>query len=268
MAIDNQESSSDRAASVPAVKRAIAVIDLVAGRSTPVPLHAISRELGLPRSSTLGICRTLVQEGVLQQSRDGAYYFGPRLVQLVGQQADTIDLATAFARGLDAAGPLRWTAQLAALTGNEVIFLARRDGLLPISLVSTTGRKLPASTTGVGKAILARLTPAEVSALYPDDTLLPQLTDASITSTERLQQELAAIRETGTSTDQGETMRGIIGVGAAVYTAGHTEPIAAVSLVTTIGADDDEMRALRQEVALLAERVTQALGGRAPASPR
>ena len=49
------------------------------------------------------------------------------------------------------------TAQLGTPVEGDVLFLARHDGAQPIALTSAIGKRLPASSTAVGKAMLARL---------------------------------------------------------------------------------------------------------------
>lgn len=246
-------NGSDKAGpGVPAIHRAIAVLDLIAGRRDPQPLHTISRALSIPRSSALGICRTLVAEDVLRQDGDGRYLIGPRLVRLARQNVGELDLASAFSRVLESLGELRWTVQLAVRTGREVVYIARRDGTQPLSLASAAGRPLPASTTAVGKAMLIRASDAELAELYPRDELFPSLTPRSVTSLEGLKGELDSARERGYTTDQGETMLGVMAAGAPVFLGGGAAPVAAIS-VTTIGAMGDEsfvpLAALANDVA-------------------
>ncbi|MEO7016352.1 MAG: IclR family transcriptional regulator [Leifsonia sp.] len=235
-----------RSSSVPAVHRAFAVLDLVAGRREPQPLHAISRDLSLPRSSALAICRALVAEDALRQDGDGRYLIGPRLVRLAHRYGGEIDLASAFSRAVDGLKDLRWTLQLAERTGREVIYLARRDGAQPLSLVSVTGRPLPASTTAVGKATLIRASDEELLRLYPRDDLLPSLTPASITSLDALRSELAAARTAGYTVDRGETMLGVVAAAAPVFIEGRDAPVAAISATTVDIGGGVSLEALAQ----------------------
>ncbi len=56
------------------------------------------------------------------------------------------------------------TAQLGTLLESDVLFLTRHDGIQPIALTSTIGKRLPALSTAVGKAMLAQLEPTELAA--------------------------------------------------------------------------------------------------------
>ncbi len=59
------------------------------------------------------------------------------------------------------------TSHLAVLQGTDVIYLDKREPLKPgVRLVTEVGTRLPAHLTAVGRAILARLDPEQLSALY------------------------------------------------------------------------------------------------------
>ena len=231
---------------VPAIHRAIAVLDLIAGRREPQPLHAISRDLSIPRSSTLGICRGLVSEDVLRQDEEGRYTIGPRLIRLVHRHVSEMDLAGAFSRVVDGLDSLRWTLQLAERTGRDVVYLARREGTQPLSLASATGRPLPASTTAVGKATLIAASDDELLELYPRNDLFPRLTPASITSLDAFRRELTAARAVGYAVDRGETMLGVLAAAAPVYAGGRDSPVAAISVTTVDSAGGPSLEALAE----------------------
>lgn len=246
---------------VPAIHRAVAVLDFVAGHSSPQPLHAISRELGIPRSSALGICRTLVFENVLRQDANGHYVIGPRLVRLAGRSVIELDLASTFTRAIEGLAEQRWTLQVATRVGREVVFLARRDGGQPISLAAATGRPLPASTTAVGKAMLATMDAGALTALYGAAPKLPVLTDSSLTSFEALMDALAETRARGYAVDNGETMSGIRAAAAPVFGSLGTEAVAAVSATTVDVAGAASAETLAQAAQSIAQAMTRALAG-------
>ncbi len=246
---------------VPAIRRAVAVLDFVAGRSSPQPLHAISRELGIPRSSALGICRTLVFDDVLRQDANGHYFIGPRLVRLAGRSVVELDLASTFTHAIEGLDEQRWTLQVASRIGREVVFLARRDGSQPVSLAAATGRPLPASTTAVGKAMLATMDDAALAALYGSVTDLPAFTDSSLTTLDALMDAVAETRKRGYAVDNGETMTGIRAAAAPVFGAVGTEAVAAVSATTVDVPGAASAETLARAAQSIAQAMTRALAG-------
>ena len=85
---------------------------------------------------------------------------------------------------------LEETTQLAILDGRYNVYIAKVDGPQPLVLASQVGRRLEAHATGLGKVLLAWLSPDELLVRI-GDTPLERLTKSTITSVPRLQAELA-----------------------------------------------------------------------------
>jgi len=248
---------------VPAIVRAVAILDYIASKSSPVGLNSISRDLGFPKSSTLGICRTLTAEGLLVQDARREYGVGIRVVRLAGRHLAGLDLAQVFHRLLDSRPSINKTTQLAVLDGNHVVYLARRDATNGLSLPSTTGRALPASTTSVGKALLAYVSLSRLRLLYPTDDALPQNTLGSAATFSSLVAELELTRERGYALDRSETVRGVLGVGAAIFALGEPIPVGAVSFAEadTNLVSPRDISELGSRIAGLANDLSLLLGG-------
>jgi DNA-binding IclR family transcriptional regulator len=223
-------------------------------------LHTISNDLGLPKSSTLAICRTLVSTGLLVQDDRGMYGLSIRIVRIAGTYIAGIDVAQVFNRVLDTHSSPDRTIALAVLDGTQVVFLTRRDGVTSFNMPSTTGRALPASSTAVGKAMLAHLPEDLVRDLYRESPL-PRSTPRSITSVDDLIIELRQVKERGFSTDRGETVHGILGVGAPVWSFGEGFPVAAVSIAGEDNIQQDELiDQFGLEIRQVADAISSALG--------
>lgn len=76
----------DGASRVPAVSRAVAVLDDIA-RNGPATLASLARRLTLPKSSVLAICQTLTDERLLAQDLGGRYVLGLAVAELAAAQA-------------------------------------------------------------------------------------------------------------------------------------------------------------------------------------
>ncbi|MER3389773.1 MAG: IclR family transcriptional regulator [Microcella sp.] len=250
-------------APVPAIVRAVAVLDYVASKNLPVRLSSLSKDLGLPKSSTLGICRTLVAEGLLSQDSRREYSIGIRVVRLAGRHLAGLDLAQVFHRMLDSRPPLQNTLQLAVLDGSHVVYLARREPANGLRLPSTTGRALPASTTSVGKALLAHVDSDRIRSLYPTDDDLPRSTPRSKSTLPDLIEELRLTRERGYSIDRSETVHGVLAVGAPIFSLGDSSPVGAVSLAAADegAVEAGQLETMGAEVLNIARDISALLGG-------
>jgi DNA-binding IclR family transcriptional regulator len=199
-----------RASMAPAVTRAAAVLDLLAEnpRRAMGPSE-LGRRLEVAKSSVSNICTALVDAGLLRQV-DGGYALGQRLVQYGEAYLAGVDLVQEFHEACLGLGDrVEETVQLAVLDGLDVVYLARRDGRHPIRLASEVGRRLPATCTATGKAMLAGLEEDDLRQRLAGVGRLPRLTDRSIRTVSALREELAAVRAAGYATDDEEATEGI-----------------------------------------------------------
>ena len=225
------EGSAEERSLVPAINRAVAIIDLLATEGSAMGPNAIARRLKLPKSSVANICTTLVDTGLLR-TLDGGVGLGQRLAQFGAAYLGSVDQVRLFQEScaLLVAGA-NDTAQLAMLTdGLGVIYLAKRDGVYPVQLASTPGRTLPASCTATGKAMLATLDADDLHERLSQAGPLQQLTPKSVTSTKELEAELAKTKRRGYALDEEEVIEGVVCVAVAIPRQRRADPLLAVSL--------------------------------------
>lgn len=67
---------------VPALGRAVRLLNIVAAEHRPMSLVELAAELDLPKSSVLNLCTSLAAERLLIRGADGSYRIGPRIVEL------------------------------------------------------------------------------------------------------------------------------------------------------------------------------------------
>ena len=87
------------------------------------------------------------------------------------------------------------TCHFGILSGGDVLYLAKVNSPQAIRMYSMTGRRLPAYSTAIGKALLRDYTPAQLKALYPEG--LKALTPNTITDLGILYSQLLEIRAEG-----------------------------------------------------------------------
>ncbi len=202
-------------AGVPAVTRADAILDLIAAHDLPMTLDEIARSLSIPKSSTLGICRTLVAHNMLFRDATGRFRIGLRTVELARAFLSRFDVVAAFEAALDVRPEPAETIQLAVLRGTEVLYLGRRDGTRPVRLASSVGSRLPATTTAVGKAMLATLEDGAIRSIL-GGSVFEELTPHSVRTVDELLVDLARTRERGYAIDDEETLEGVVCVAAVI----------------------------------------------------
>lgn len=173
-------------------------------------LVELARELDIPKSSLHGILRTMTRRGWVETDATGTRFgLGMRALQVGAAYIEADDAVGLLSGVLDRlADELGETVHLGRLDGPNVVYMAKRESIHPLRLYSAIGRKLPAHATGLGKALLAGLPPAEVDALL--GPTLRALTRHTITDRATLRAELDLIAERGWSVDRQENTEGIV----------------------------------------------------------
>ncbi|MGN6030874.1 MAG: IclR family transcriptional regulator [Thermomicrobiales bacterium] len=209
----------------PVVKSADRVLDLLeffARTPDGMTLAEVCSELGWPKSSTLNLLRTMSARGYVVATNGAAshYQLGPKVATLGQAYLDRADLGRegqevvrTVSRAMDE------TVHLAVLRGANVLYIAKEEGGGQMRMVSAVGRMIPAHGTGVGKMLLASLSPDELDRLFPPNEPLPRLTATTITDRAAFFRLLGRIREQDFATDDGESTVGLRCIAAPVRDA-------------------------------------------------
>jgi DNA-binding IclR family transcriptional regulator len=125
---------------------------------------------------------------------------------------------------------------------------------------SRVGVVLPAYCTGLGKALLSELPPEEVER-WSRTQHFPRLTSTTLTSSEELLAELAAIRRRGYALDQEEREVGVTCI-AAVVRDDTGAPVAAISAAGPIDRLPRELEGseMATQVVTAAAGISERLG--------
>jgi len=267
--------SAGRRPPVPALRRGLAVLHLLASRPGPVSAAALARDLDLPRSTVYELLTELAAAGFAvhlpAERRWGlglsafeigsAYLRGQPLERLAAPVLDRLAATTAG------------TAHLGVLHGAQTLYLAKQRPVHGPSLVTDVGVRLPAALTATGLSILAALPPAQVRALYPNSAAFVIRTGRGVRTLPELRARLVAIRRRSWAVEDGEVSADTASLAAPVFDH-NGMPMAAIAVTVAhrcpagadapqgCGADLAELSTL---VRSAAASLTGAIGGRAPA---
>lgn len=266
---------------VPALRRGLAVLGVLATRPAPVSATAISRQLGLARSTVYELLGELAAAGYVvhlpQQRRWGlgvaAFEIGSAYLR--GQPLER--LGRPILRRL--VGSLKipgrtggLTAHLGVLHGPQTLYLAKESakestGAPGPTLVTDVGVRLPAALTATGLSLLAALPPAQVRAVFADRAAFVVRTGSGPTTLPELRADLAAVRRRGWATEHGRVTEGTASVAAAAYDH-NARPLAAIGLTLRHQCSESPCGETYPEfaarVSSAAAELTSAVGGRAP----
>jgi DNA-binding IclR family transcriptional regulator len=232
-----------RGDSVKSARRALMILELLTRNESAMTFAEIGEALGYPKSSLYGLLRTLAETGWAHFDRASRRYsLGIR----------TLEAGNVYTRALglvDRARPLMErirdeideTVQMAVLDGRHNVYVAKVDGRQALTLASEVGRRLPAHATGLGKMLLAGLSPKELDERLGTD-VLERFTAHTVTDRAELRRLLAETRRIGYASDEEEYTLGVRCVAVPVldYT-GRT--VAAMSVSAPTIRFDEERRA-------------------------
>lgn len=210
------------------MERVTLIMDLFERPQIHLTLEAVSRRTQLPRSTTHRILDQLVRLDWLRHTAAG-YTLGPRALGLGGREIGHSALRAAAAPHLlDLAVRTRMVVHLAVLDGPEVYYLDKVGGRAAVDIPSKVGGRAVAHCTGLGKAMLAWLSPEDIDATYA--RMIERRTSHSIGHLDQLHHELALIRRrNGLAIDRGECFPDLGCVGLALR--GPEGPVGAISVV-------------------------------------
>jgi DNA-binding IclR family transcriptional regulator len=247
---------------VPAAAQALAVLQYLGGQAEPTAAAAISRDLGLPRSTTYHLLDTLVQAGfVVHVAEERRYALGVAVYELASgynRQTSLQRLARMpLAVLVDSVGQ---NAHLAIMHGRDVIYVIEERAIGRPPLITDVGVRLPAQLTASGRAMLAQMPRAQVRALFSEPGAFVLRNERGPTSFAALRQLLAETRQRGFACEDGEVTPEFASVAvAASDRAGY--PVAAVAVTfPSAEVDATEREYLAARVAKTAAELSRRLG--------
>jgi len=229
------------------IARAATILRALENSPGGLGLGAISRLVGLPRSTVQRIVAALEAEGFVESGGPDGVRLGPGLFSL----AATIQPALAdMIRPLmeDLSRTLRETVVLARMRGREITVVDQVIAERELRFRSRSGAVFPLSCTAGGKALLAEMTNQEVSRLLGPE--LPRLTPTSPSDLPSLLAELAQVRRTGLAYDQETHGVGLCAVAVSIQPRDTRDWTHAVSVVVPTARYNEQVPQL--ETALLA----------------
>lgn len=200
------------------IDKAIQVLEAVCDSAEPVRFTDLVASLQLPKSTAHRLLTTLLDQGLVRYDREEQRYSpGYRLLTLAQRTWSGLEIPRAakdyMQRLLHEAGE---TVHLAVVDGNEIIYVDKLESPKTVRLYSAIGKRGPMYCTGVGKAILAYLSPERQNEVIAQ-TDFHRHTAHTLADARALRQALADIRVRGCALDMEEHEEGIRCVAAPIF---------------------------------------------------
>jgi len=218
---------------VPSLDKALCILELLARSRAGLTLPDLVYQSGLAKSSAHYLLVTLERRGYVHRNeRAGRYQLGVKLFSLANSALSGLGLRQKSAPHLAA---LRiktgLTVHFAIFEQNEAVLISKHDGQSGPRLATWVGKRMELHCTGLGKALLAFLPPAEIDTIIQSHGL-GRHNENTISSPKRFREELERVVRMGYALDDEEDELGMRCIGAAVF-GRNRRPVAAVSIAGT-----------------------------------
>lgn len=228
------------------VGKALEVLDAVAAFERPVKFTELQENSPYPKATLYRLLQTLTNQNLVAHDPEtGTYTLGLRLIRLAHTAWEHASLATIARPALERlASDIGESVHLAQLDNGQVIFVDKLKATDRFETLAQVGKVAPAYCTGVGKAMLAFLSPKRLEIVLRQQSFFPY-TPATHRSAETLLAEIETVRREGIAFDREEHEEGIISIAAPIFIS-NGRVIGALSVATsTARHKQDELIAFR-----------------------
>ena len=248
---------------VHSVVKALALLDCLARQRRPMALGELAEALGLPKATAHGLLAALCMGGAVEQSGvDGKYRLGVRLFEYGCAVSASWDVVVRSREQMNhIALQTGCSVVLSGLQGREAMALETAEATGAFRVVSEKGSRVPLHCTSQGKLLLAHLAAGERRRLL-DVLEFTSYTPHTITSRERLEEELEKVRQQGFAVEDGEYRVGLRSVAAPIFSVeGEVRwAIGIVGMFRRVSSEDFQQA--RGLVCRAAERISYDMGYR------
>ncbi|MCP2635640.1 helix-turn-helix domain-containing protein [Microbacterium sp. HD4P20] len=260
MTAERTDRSRDR---VQSIERGVAVLRVFDGRPPLLSAGEIAARSALPRPVVRRILLTFEHLGYVRGDR-GLWSLTPRILELGAAYFSDSSLPVIARPAMeDVVQQLREACSLGALSGADVIHVARVEDHRPLPGSVRVGESLPASATAIGKVLLAALDDSSFDAVLPLVDWEPH-TPHTLTDADALRERIALVRARGYDVSIEELNPGMVAAAVPIMAGGVAVGALGVSSTTV---RQDEASLTRDAVPALkaaAERVARGYLGANP----
>lgn len=211
------ESEAGQHGGVQSVDRALAVLEILA-RDGHAGVSEIAEEMGIHKSTVSRLLGSLVTRGMVHQNSErGKYQLGFGILRLASSIPGRLSLvreARPVLEGL--ADAFKETVNLAVLRSNYAVNVDQAMGPSSLATYDWVGSLTPLHATSSGKILLAAL-PVDERDRILKETGLPARTPRTITSREKLENELLKASHDGYAVTLEEFELGLKSIAVPVY---------------------------------------------------
>jgi IclR family pca regulon transcriptional regulator len=198
--VGETEAANEAVASDPSfmmsLARGLSVLQAFSDQRRSLTIAQISHRTGIPRASVRRCLHTLIKLGYAEADGNN-FSLKPKVLTLGYSYLSSTPLTVSAHPYLNhISRTLNESCSLAVLQDDEVLYVGRSATSRIMSVSLTTGSRLPAYCTALGRVMLANLPPHELEG-YLERVPLKAMTDKTVVSKTRLKEILAEVRVAG-----------------------------------------------------------------------
>jgi len=246
---------------IQSLDRAISILNLFRNSRNPIGISEMAAALDLAKTTVHGLVSTLEKNGFLiKDAGTRKYRLGFALYELGSNQMSHLEINQRSASPLQhLANQLDRICRVAIWDRDSIMITMN---LMPQGHESTTrqfGPRMPAYCTGLGKAILASMTAAALTA-YLDRTELIAYTPNTIVDRDLLEKDLQEVKARGYAISNQEALLHQAGIGAPVLTSGGEVAGAVSTRLESVELGSAFMRTAADLLMRAANRISLEMG--------
>jgi IclR family transcriptional regulator, KDG regulon repressor len=245
------------------LRNAIRILGSFSSDERELGVSELARRLGLGKSTVHRLLATLASEHLVERNPEtGRYRLGIKLYELGALVSSHLDLHEAVALYIDGLrNQTGETVHVAILDGRQVVYIERRESPRTLRAFGRIGHRNYAHCTSTGKVLLAGLPEDSVRSLLGGHQLEAR-TAYTITSPEKLLDELQRVRQRGYAVNLNESEVGLASVAAPIRDAGG-QVVAAISVAGPSARFEGEaLRHISHATVETAQAISDRLGWR------
>ena len=243
------------------VHKAIHILRLFSQYKPDLGITEISEKLGFPKSTVSRLMSILCEENLVQKNENTKKYqlslTALEIGSVVYHQLEVTQVALPYMDKIS--DKVKGVVQLVKYDQGEIVYLLRFPEHKDELIINSIGNRVPSHCTAAGKMLLAMQSEEEISSYLERD--LVAYTDKTITSPEKLWNNLIEIRKKGYAISHEEFKNGVSAVALPIYD-NSDQVIAAISVTkpTRFLRSTSQIEYILKEMRVYSRLISEKLG--------
>lgn len=252
-------------ASVEVLSRAVRVLEVLADAPRGAPLHQLSRETGLAKSSAHRLLSHWERLGYVMRTGSGAYQLGLGALELarkVHKRNRLVELSHTLLRRLQS--ETGESVYLAIYRNGRVVLVDAVESPHPLRVVVDLGEQCYLHASAQGRVVAGWLPPERLAELLRESGM-PRMTAKTQVDPRLVERRIAEERETGYAINWEETVEGSVCLAAPLFAGEEGSVLGSIGIsIPTPRASEPHVHGCLQLLLRATQELTSALAAITP----